>query len=152
VTALPAAPGGRPAATLGGSQLAINARSDQPRAAYALIEFLLEPKQLLERARVAGQFPPRPSLYELPELKAALPIDAARVQSIIASAVARPATPVYAELSDILQVHVHRCLSGQEDAATALRVAHQKLDALLTRVGLHERTKRPKARGEASDG
>jgi multiple sugar transport system substrate-binding protein len=154
VTALPAAPGGRAAATLGGSQLAINAHSDQPRAAYALIEFLLEPEQLLERARVAGQFPPRPSLYQLPALRAVLPIDADRVQSIITAAVTRPATPVYAELSDILQIHVHRCLSGQSDAASALRAANREIDALLRRVGLDTSATRAPVHAptEASDG
>jgi ABC-type glycerol-3-phosphate transport system substrate-binding protein len=133
---MPAAPGGRPAATLGGSQLAINARSDEPEAAYAVVEFLLQPAQMLERARVAGQFPPRRSLYADPALSAALPIDTARVQEIIANAVARPATPVYAELSDIVQIHVHRCLSGQETSAEALRAAAREIDALLARVGL----------------
>jgi multiple sugar transport system substrate-binding protein len=136
VASMPAAPGGRPAATLGGSQLAINARSDQPEAAYAVIEFLLQPAQMLERARVAGQFPPHRSLYAERALAEALPIDAARVEQIIASAVARPATPVYAELSDIVQIHVHRCLSGQETSAEALRAAAGEIDALLARVGL----------------
>lgn len=152
VTAMPAAPGGRPAATLGGSQLAINARTDHPREAYALIAFLLQPAQLLERARVVGQFPSRPSLYARPELRAALPIDAAQVQNIIANAVARPATPVYAELSDILQIHVHRCLSGQQDAASALRTANQAIGALLARVSLHRRARPPTAHRQASDG
>jgi ABC-type glycerol-3-phosphate transport system substrate-binding protein len=136
VASMPAAPGGRPAATLGGSQLAINARSDEPEAAYAVVDFLLQPAQMLERARVAGQFPPRRSLYADPALSAALPIDTARVQEIIANAVARPATPVYAELSDIVQIHVHRCLSGQETSAEALRAAAREIDALLARVGL----------------
>ena len=44
-------------------QLAINAFSEQPDAAYQLIDYLLQPAQMIERARVAGQFPPRPALY-----------------------------------------------------------------------------------------
>jgi hypothetical protein len=43
---------------------------------------------------------------------------------------------VYAELSDILQVHLHRCLSGQEPAAQALHAAARQIEALFTRVGL----------------
>jgi multiple sugar transport system substrate-binding protein len=136
VAAVPPAPGGRPAAALGGSQLAINARSDQPEAAYAVVEFLLQPAQMLERARVAGQFPPRPSLYSEPALARALPIDPGAVLEIIGSAVARPATPVYAELSDILQIHVHRCLTGQQSADRSLRAAAREIEALLARVGL----------------
>jgi multiple sugar transport system substrate-binding protein len=136
VAPLPAAPGGRPAAALGGSQLAINAHSDQPEAAYAVVEFLLQPAQMLERARIAGQFPPRPSLYSEPALARALPIDPRAVLAIIGSAVARPATPVYAELSDILQIHLHRCLSGQQSSERSIRAASREISALLARVGL----------------
>ena len=114
VSAIPPAPGGRSASALGGSQLAINARSDQPEAAYELIQYLTAPAQMLERAQVVGQLPTRRSLYITPELGRALAMDPAQAQSIIESAVVRPVTPVYAELSDILQVHLHRCLSDQE--------------------------------------
>jgi multiple sugar transport system substrate-binding protein len=138
ITALPAGAGGRPAAALGGSQLAINARSDQPEAARAVIDFLTQPAQMLERARVAGQFPARRSLYADPALARVLPMPPERVRAIIDSAVARPSTPVYAELSDILQVHVHRCLSGQESPEAALRSAAAAITALLERTGLSE--------------
>ena len=39
---------------------------------------------------------------------------------------ARPATPVYSELSDILQVSLHRALSGQQEPAAALREAARR--------------------------
>jgi hypothetical protein len=35
-----------------------------------------------------------------------------------------------------VQIHVHRCLSGQETSAEALRAAAREIDALLARVGL----------------
>ncbi|MBC7171554.1 MAG: extracellular solute-binding protein, partial [Polyangiaceae bacterium] len=136
VMAMPAGPEGRPAATLGGSQLAINANTDQPEAARRVVRFLLAPAQMLERARAVGQFPPRRSLYRTRELALALPIAPERVQAIIESSVARPSIPVYAELSDILQIHLHRCLSGQEGTEDALRRAASEIDALLSRVGL----------------
>lgn len=150
VAALPPASGDRPVAALGGSQLAISAFSDQPELAYRLITFLTEPAQMLERARVAGELPARRSLYTTAELAAALPFDAAQVEHILSNAVARPATPVYAELSDILQVHLHRCLSGQEHTAEALHEATREIEALLRRVGLEPRT--ALAQSEASDG
>jgi multiple sugar transport system substrate-binding protein len=136
VTAIPPAQGGRAAATLGGSQLAINAHSDHPEAAYALLTFLLSPEQMLERAQHVGQFPSRPSMYKDGALRAALPVVPERVLEILESAVARPRTPVYAELSDILQIHVHRCLSGQEHTRQALRSAAREITALLERVKL----------------
>ena len=58
VAPLPPGPGGRPAAALGGARLAVNTRSEHPAAAVALVRFLTAPEQLLERARVAGQYPP----------------------------------------------------------------------------------------------
>ena len=72
VTRCPAGPGGAPTAALGGSALAINAYSDQPEAAYQLIDYLLQPEQMIERARIAGQYPTRPALYETRELADAL--------------------------------------------------------------------------------
>ena len=74
VAPMPGAEPGRASATLGGQELAINARSEHPEAAYALIAFLTAPAQMLARARVVGQYPTRPALYADPRLADALPI------------------------------------------------------------------------------
>ena len=136
VTAFPPADGGTATAALGGSALAINAFSRQPDAAYALVEFLLDPEQMIERARVTGQYPPRPALYDTPGLSEALQTDTAALRTILERAVPRPITPVYAELSEILQVSLHRALSGQQPPRTALQEAARAIRALLTRTGL----------------
>jgi multiple sugar transport system substrate-binding protein len=133
------AEGGHPTATLGGSQLAINARSDQPEAAWQWIEYLTEPAQMIERARVLGQLPTRRSLYEGDLLEGGLPVPVDQARRLVESAVARPATPVYTELSEALQVSLHRALSGQEEPARALSEAADEARALLSRKGLHVR-------------
>lgn len=133
---MPAAPEGRPTAALGGSQLAINAQSAHPRAAYAVIEYLTRPEQMLERARVAGQYPPRPALYRGETLAGALAVPPLQALRIIESAVPRPVTPVYTELSEILQIHLHRALTRQEAPREALRKAANAMRRLLERVGL----------------
>jgi multiple sugar transport system substrate-binding protein len=138
VAPMPAAPGGRPTATLGGAQLAINANSAHPEAAWAVIEYLTRPEQMLERARVVGQFPTRPALYDEPELAKALVIPPARARAIIQLAVPRPVTPVYTELSEILQIYLHRALTRQLDPAPALASAAKEMQALLDRTGLGE--------------
>src|SRR6185436_1118084 len=114
---------GRPTATLGGAQLAINANSAHPKAAYEVIEYLTRPEQMLERARVVGQFPTRPALYYEPELAKALVIPPARARAIIELAIPRPVTPVYTELSEILQIYLHRALTRQLEPAPALASA-----------------------------
>jgi multiple sugar transport system substrate-binding protein len=136
VAAFPAAHGGRPAAALGGAQLAINARCDQPEAAWRLIEFLTQPEQMAERARVAGQLPARRSLYQGDLLQDALGISGEQLREVIEGAVARPVTPVYTELSERLQVWLHRALSGQAEPAAALSSAAQEMRALLERARL----------------
>ena len=136
VSSMPAGPGGVPTAALGGAALAINARSRQRDRAYALIEFLLAPEQMLERARVAGQFPTRPALYDSPELEAALSVSAADARSVIERAVARPVTPVYSELSELLQISLHRALTRQQEPREALAEAAAAMRALLVRVRL----------------
>lgn len=136
VAPLPGGPGGAPAAALGGSTLAINAYSDQPDDAYRLIEFLLQPQQMIERARIAGQFPPARALYDTAALAAALTVPAAEARRIIEAAVPRPVTPVYSQLSSILQVSVHRALTRQAEPRAALSEAAAAIRALLARLQL----------------
>jgi multiple sugar transport system substrate-binding protein len=144
VAPLPAARGGKPTAALGGSALAINANSAVPDAAYELIEYLLEPAQLLERARIAGEYPPRPSLYETKALGDALRMETSDARHIIENAVPRPVTPVYSELSEILQIALHRALTKQQEPRAALEQAAMAMRGLLERSGLDPaRPRRP---------
>lgn len=136
VAPMPAQTDGTPTATLGGSQLAINARSQHPDAAYALIAYLTAPEQMLERAAAVGQYPPRPAMYDAPELDEALGVPAGDLRAIVEHATARPVTPVYTELSEILQIHLHRALTGQEEPRPALDAAASAIRALLTKSGL----------------
>ena len=72
---------------------------------------------MVERSRLTAQLPARRSLYESPELASALPIPLDQVRQVLEAAVPRPATPVYSELSEILQVRIHRALTGQQPPA-----------------------------------
>ena len=136
VAPFPAADGGRPAATLGGAQLAINAFSDLRPLAWQLIQYLTAPEQMLERARVAAQLPSRRSLYEQDALAAALPLPVEEIRAALDAAISRPVTPVYSEMSELLQVHLHRALSGQQEPSVALQLAADDIRALLARTGL----------------
>ena len=138
VASMPAETGGHPTAALGGAQLAINANSAHPDAAWAVIQYLTRPEQMLERARGVGQFPTRPALYDDPALAKALAIPPAQARTIIEHAVPRPVTPVYTQLSDILQIYLHRALTRQLEPGPALAQAAREMQALLDRVGLGE--------------
>lgn len=136
VALMPAAPGGLPTATLGGSQLAINAHTDHPQAAYRVIEYLTRPEQLVERAQLLGLYPPRPALYEGNALAHVLAVPPDQARQMIERAVPRPVTPVYTELSHILQIALHRALTRQQGPADALADAARAMRALLEKVGL----------------
>jgi multiple sugar transport system substrate-binding protein len=91
---------------------------------------------MLERAEVLGQYPPRPSLYDDPRMVDALPIPPGQALDIVRRARPRPVTPVYAELSGILQVWLHRALTRQRSAGEALSEAAAEMERLLERVEL----------------
>lgn len=136
VAPLPAGPGGRPTSAIGGAQLAINRRTEHPEAAWAVINYLTQPEQMRERARVVGQFPTRTGVYDDPELASGLAIPPATVRRIIEYAVPRPVTPVYTQLSEILQIHLHRALTRQAEPAAALGRAQAEMQRVLNRAGL----------------
>jgi ABC-type glycerol-3-phosphate transport system substrate-binding protein len=136
VAPMPAGQGGSPTAALGGAQLAINRRTENPEAAWAVIDYLTRPEQMRERARVVGQFPARVGLYENDQLAADLRIPPATARKVIEYAVPRPVTPVYNQLSEILQIYLHRALTRQATPAAALTRAQTEMQQLLDRVGL----------------
>jgi ABC-type sugar transport system permease subunit/ABC-type glycerol-3-phosphate transport system substrate-binding protein len=133
IAPMPRAEGGAPTAALGGQLLAINARSEHPTEAFELLTYLSEPEQMLERLEVAGQLPPRTSLYRDPRFAAASMIPRDEILPVIEHAVARPVTPIYSELSRTLQIHVHRALSKQESPRVALSEAADEMRSLLSR-------------------
>ena len=135
-TPFPGVEGHEPVAALGGAQLALNAHSAQPQLAFALAQFLTAPDQMLERAQLAAQLPARRSLYDNEALERVLPIPMRPVRRSLDAAIPRPVTPVYSELSEILQVSLHRALTGQQAPATALAEAAADMRALLARSGL----------------
>jgi multiple sugar transport system substrate-binding protein len=136
VAPMPAAPGGSATATLGGAQLALNAHSDAPDAAYRLMAFLTAPEQMLERAESAGYYPARPAVFDSPRLAAALAVKPADARAVIEAAKPRPSTPIYSQLSEMLQIELHRALTGQAEPDVALRRAAKEMRALIAQSGL----------------
>jgi multiple sugar transport system substrate-binding protein len=61
---------------------------------------------------------------------------AADIRRILDAARPRPVTPVYNELSEILQVRLHRALSGQDTPSASLHEAAREIRTLLGRAGL----------------
>ena len=91
---------------------------------------------MAERARIASQLPARRSVYDDPAVVAVLPAPADQLRRALDAATPRPVTPVYSELSEILQVSLHRALSRQQEPDAALHDAAADIRALFVRTGL----------------
>ena len=131
-------PNGHSTAALGGAQLAINAYTDHPAAAYKLIAYLTAPDQMLERAQVVSQYPTRPALYSDPRMRGTIGIPLENARRAIESATPRPVTPIYTELSEILQIELHRALVRQVEPQEALNSAAARINALIERTGMRK--------------
>ncbi len=134
VAPLPAgdAPGARPAAALGGWQLAVSRYSDDPEAAADVALFLASYEEQKTRAIAGGFAPTIVALYEDADVLAAMPI-AASFEEVLLDAVARPSTvttPHYGQVSNAFSTAVHAVLTGTQDAATALAQLASDLEAI----------------------
>jgi trehalose/maltose transport system substrate-binding protein len=136
VTTLPAGPDGRPAATLGGQQLAVSRYSRTPEVAISLALFLASRAEQKRRAIAGGYHPTLPALYRDREVLAASPLFAILGEAL-AYAVARPSSvtgPAYNRVSHAFANAVHAALAGQSDAGTSVRTLERQLRRLQRRA------------------
>lgn len=110
------------AATLGGWGWMINRHSENPRAAWDFIKFVAGPEGQKINALIASQAPTYMPLYEDAEVLAANPHFANMTESLKA-AYARPVSPIYSALSEIMQINISAVLLDRmsvEDAVVAM--------------------------------
>ncbi|MGH7719228.1 MAG: hypothetical protein ACREON_10330, partial [Gemmatimonadaceae bacterium] len=113
--------------------------------AYALIAYLTAPEQMLERAEVVGQYPTRPALYDEPRLARALAVPVSQVRAAVSSATPRPVIPIYTQLSELLQIQLHRALVRQTSPEEALREAAAGMRAVIEKTKIRELMRAPGA-------
>lgn len=137
---LPAFPGNKGAATLGGWQLGISRFSTRPELAWRFVSFMTGHAVQKRIALETGRAPTRSALYEdrdvsdkVPQLKSLL--------ETFQQAVPRPITPVYVPLSNIMQRYFSSVLALPETdidkrASLATRDMDRVLDLLRGRPEL----------------
>lgn len=114
----------RPAATLGGWQLAVSAASRQPEAAMALVGYLTSPEVQAYRAIKGGYLPTRRQAYERTDVLAARPYFKV-MPAVLDGAVARPSNRArerYEQVSAAYFDGVSAILAGREPKAAAARM------------------------------
>ncbi len=119
-------PGQKSAATLGGWNLAVNKFSQNPDEAFKLVAFLTSAEIQKGTALGAGLSPTRKSLYKDADVLAANPFWK-DFFDIMIGAKPRPVHPRYPEISSVLFTEAHKALTGEQDAATAIKNMAKKI-------------------------
>jgi multiple sugar transport system substrate-binding protein len=111
-------PNGSPQASLGGDDLAVNAKSTHQAAAWEFIQYLSSDSAQIARAISAGDPPSVKSAYGA-QLYAAAPYFQ-QEQAVFNAATPRPVTPVYTQISSQLQTMISSVLTGGSTPSAAL--------------------------------
>jgi multiple sugar transport system substrate-binding protein len=114
-------PSATPQSSLGGDDLAINAKSTHKAAAWEFIQYLTSVTAQDARAISAGDPPSVKSAYNAALYQAAPYYK--QEQAVYAVVTPRPVTPVYAQISAQLQPMISSVLSGQSTVKAALSTA-----------------------------
>ncbi|WP_430790686.1 ABC transporter substrate-binding protein [Virgibacillus flavescens] len=128
ITTLPKGDAGS-ASTLGGWMTMINRYSEHPEASWEFVKFMTGAEGQKITATQGGSAPTLKSLYEDAEVKEASPLFAnPEFVKVLESAVSRPVTPIYPEISDILQIELSKALAGEQTAEEAAKNMQTKME------------------------
>lgn len=118
--------------TTGGWNMAINAFSSNPDAAWSFIKYMLGPDAQKQLA-IKGSFTPAlQSVYSDSEVQTKQPLFT-KLAPILKNTLPRPVSPVYPDLSNIIQNHVHQALTKQATPQDALTALQTELQALVSK-------------------
>jgi len=111
VVKLPAVQGGESASCLGGWEWGVSAYSNNKSEAQKFVQYLSSPEVSEFMAINAALLPQFPEVYTDPDVTKAVPWFA-NAQPVVETAKARPVTPRYNEVSEIIRTTVNAVLAG----------------------------------------
>jgi len=117
---------------VGGWNMAINAFSKNQDASWKFMQYMLGPDAQKTLA-IKGSFTPAlKSVYNDPQVQSAQPLFT-KLQPILQNSLPRPVSPVYPDLSNIIQTHVHQALTKTVSPADALSALQSQLQTLVSK-------------------
>jgi multiple sugar transport system substrate-binding protein len=125
----PAQEGGQPSGITGGFAFALNPYSDNLEEAAQVLQVIASEPVQKGFAIAWGPVQYYEGLYDLPEVAEANP-NANLIEPLLATAVPRPPSTSYTELSNILQEEIHSAITGIKPVEQALNDACGRIDAL----------------------
>jgi multiple sugar transport system substrate-binding protein len=130
VTKLPAFPGGKSTACLGGYQFGMNAASKKKVAAIDFLTWMSSPATQLKWATQLGLAPSRPAVYDQPALEKSNPF-MVTLKDVFTGGTPRPKTPQYSKVSLALQAGVSAALTSG-DVQKNLESAKSQIEQILS--------------------
>lgn len=120
------------AAGLGGWMTMINRNSEHPEEAWELLKFMTGEEGQKITAIDGGSAPTLRDLYDDEEVQDAAPLFAnEEFVETLENAVPRPITPIYPQISDIMQIELSRALSGDISAEEAIENMEEEIESAL---------------------
>ena len=117
---------------VGGWNMAINAFSKNPDASWSFIKYMLGADAQKQLA-IKGSFTPSlKSVYDDADVKSKQPLFT-KLAPILQNSLPRPVSPVYPDLSNIIQTNVHQALTKTVPPATALSNLQSQLQTLVSK-------------------
>jgi multiple sugar transport system substrate-binding protein len=130
IAPLPHFQGGESAATLGGWQLGINNYSEKKQAAWRLVEYMTSYPVQKRLALTLSRNPTLISLYDDPDIEREAPF-MKDFFSVFATARPRPVTPLYPDISLVIQREASAVLADLKSPAEALEVMEKEIHKIL---------------------
>jgi multiple sugar transport system substrate-binding protein len=117
---------------VGGWNMAINAFSKNPDASWSFMKYMLGAYAQKQLAIVGSFTPALQSVYNDADVQAKQPLFT-KLAPILQNSLPRPVSPVYPDLSNIIQNHVHQALTKVVSPAAALSALQSELQALVSK-------------------
>lgn len=131
VSPVVSAPGQRSGGTLGTWGLSLLQGSAHPQQAAEVIRWFTGPETQKALVLDQGYAPTWAALYEDPELQRRHPLLEVQRQALAQGPLVRPLTPLYAQLSDLLQRQVNGMLTSDRPAASVMQTAQEQSEVLV---------------------
>lgn len=117
---------------LGGWQYGINAFSKNPDASWKFIQFMLSPSSQKTFALDLSLFATLKSVYTDSDVLAKNPFFG-KMGPVFQTALPRPVSPFYPDISNAIQLRVHSALTKQSTVADALSALQSDLQAIVSK-------------------
>jgi multiple sugar transport system substrate-binding protein len=117
---------------IGGWQYGINAFSKNPDAAWKFVQFMISPPSQKTIAVKLSLFATLKSIYSDPDVLKVAPFFS-KMQPVFQTALPRPVSPFYPDISNAIQLRVHNALTKQASPTAALSALQSDLQAIVNR-------------------